>query len=153
MQKKYRPLMLLFPVMLVLTACVLPISIARIRKGDLSQYTTPLDSEVIDDICEKFELSGDRRCRPGQVVYAPDFFPVILASFERGMSTREDVRNKLGRYEYNCDKPIYVPSLDSTYYWCSYDLNGDKVFPIGIRYDVENNLDVVTGMVATIVDN
>ncbi len=142
--------------LLVLTFVVsltLGCSLARLRLGDLAQYTTPLSFETIVDICEQFDLEDDRRCQPEQVVYAPDFFPDILASFERGISTREDLQAKLGQYEYDCDKPIYVPSLDNTYYWCSYDLNGDKVFPIGIRYDVIKNQDIVSGMVGTIIDD
>ena len=137
----------------LLAGCSLPISIARMRKGDLSQYTTPLDRETIEDVCKQFELAGDRRCQPGRIVYAPDFFPAILSSFERGMSTHEEVRAKLGKYEYDCENPTYIPSLNHTYYWCSYDLNGDRVFPIRIKYEIRGNQRVVTGMVATIGDD
>ncbi len=145
----------LFPLLgiILLTSCSLPISLARIRKGDLAQYTTPLESETIHDICLKFELNEDKRCEPGQIVYAPDFFPIVLDYYSGGEFTREDVVTKLGRYEYDCEKPIYVPSLDKTYYTCSYDFNGDKVFPIGIFFDIEEYRHLVTRVIATIGDN
>lgn len=152
-QCKYRKLVFLFIVMLMLVACAAPISIARIRKGDLAQYTTPLDSETIQNICEEFELDEEIICQPDHIVYAPDFFPVILDYFREGEFTHEDVIAKLGRYEYNCEKPIYVPSLDKRYYSCAYDLNGDKVFPINVFYDIEEDRHVVTRIIATISDS
>ncbi|WP_423222634.1 hypothetical protein [Candidatus Amarolinea aalborgensis] len=130
--------------------CTLPISIARLRKPDLSKYTTPLDSDTIQDICTAFELRDNRLCTQDGPVYAPDFFPIILSTFERGVSTRDDVKAKLGRYEYGCELPTYVPSLELTYYVCSYDLNGDRVFPVVIFY-LDN--DIVWRMTGTIGDD
>ncbi len=153
MPGRYERLFVILVATFLLAGCSLPISIARIRKGDLSQYTKPLDRKTIDDVCGQFELDGDQRCVAGKVVYAPDFFSVILSSFERGESTHEDVRAKLGHYEYGCDRPTYVPSLDHTYYWCSYDLQGDRVFPIGIKYEIRGGQEIVTGIVATIGDD
>jgi hypothetical protein len=139
-------------ILVVATACGgdLPISIARLRKPDLSKYTTPLNQQTIQDICKQFDLKDDRRCSLDNQVYAPDFFPTILAAFERGRSTRDDVKAKLGRYEYGCETPTYVPSLGITYYRCSYDLNGDRVFPIVIWYRDDG---VVFRMTATIGDD
>lgn len=139
-------------VMLLLTscACTLPVSIAKLRKPDLSKYTTPLDGETIRDICTSFELEDVRLCTEGATVYAPDFFPAILSAFERGVSTQDDVRARLGRYEYGCEPPTYVPSLGVTYFVCSYDLNGDRVFPIVISYTDDG---IVLGMVGTIGDD
>ena len=128
----------------------LPISIARLRMPDLSKYTTPLDSETIRDICMNFEIKDNRLCIQDRPVYAPDFFPIILSTFERGVSTRDDVKAKLGRYEYGCEPPTYVPSLELTYYRCAYDLNGDRVFFVGIWY-LDN--DVVWRMTGTIGDD
>ena len=130
--------------------CTLPISIARLRMPDLSKYTTPLDSETIQDICMNFEIKDNRLCIQDRPVYAPDFFPIILSTFERGVSTRDDVKAKLGRYEYGCEPPTYVPRLELTYYRCAYDLNGDRVFFVGIWY-LDN--DVVWRMTGTIGDD
>ena len=130
--------------------CTLPISIARLRMPDLSKYTTPLDSETIQDICMNFEIKDNRLCTQDRPVYAPDFFPIILSTFERGVSTRDDVKAKLGRYEYGCEPPTYVPRLELTYYRCAYDLNGDRVFFVGIWY-LDN--DVVWRMTGTIGDD
>ena len=130
--------------------CTLPISIARLRMPDLSKYTTPLDSETIQDICMNFEIKDNRLCAQDRPVYAPDFFPIILSTFERGVSTRDDVKARLGRYEYGCELPIYTPSLGITSYRCAYDLNGDRVFFVGIWY-LDN--DVVWRMTGTIGDD
>ena len=130
--------------------CTLPISIARLRMPDLSKYTTSLDSETIQDICTNFEIEDDRLCMQDRPVYAPDFFPIILSTFERGVSTRDDVKAKLGRYEYGCELPTYEPSSELIYYVCSYDLNGDRVFPVVIFY-LDN--DVVWRMTGTIGDD
>ena len=130
--------------------CTLPISIARLRMPDLSKYTTPLDSETIQDICMNFEIKDNRLCTQDRPVYAPDFFPIILSTFERGVSTRDDVKAKLGRYEYGCEPPTYEPSSELTYYRCAYDLNGDRVFFVGIWY-LDN--DVVWRMTGTIGDD
>ena len=97
-----------------------------------------------------FEIKDNRLCTQNRPVYAPDFFPIILSTFERGVSTRDDVKAKLGRYEYGCEPPTYVPSLELTYYRCAYDLNGDRVFFVGIWY-LDN--DVVWRMTGTIGDD
>ena len=150
-----RLLLMLFLVSL-LGGCI---PIARLRKGDLSKYTTSLDRDTVTYVCGQFDLGDTRLCRPGNVVYAPDFFPTFLASFQRGVSTRADVAAKLGRYEYDCEEPTYYPNLDVTNYWCSYDLNGDNVFWFGVKYQVmsEDGIasmdDVVSGMVGTIGDD
>lgn len=150
MDNKWSLIMVLVLVMCIMCGCSLPISVAKLRKPDLSKYTTPLSEQTILDVCRRFDLKDDERCRPGKTVYAPDFFPVILTAFERGVSTRDDVKAKLGQYEYGCETPTYVPSLKLTYYRCRYDLNGDRVFPVVIWY--EGN-DVVSGMTATIGDD
>lgn len=133
-----------------LSGCSLPISISRLRKPDLSKYTTPLTSEVVQDICEQFAVKEAELCKQTGPVYAPDFFPMILSSFQREVSTRRDVEAKLGRYEYACEPPTYVSSLDASYYRCSYDLNGDRVFPVVMWY-YEN--DVLWQVTATIGDD
>jgi len=134
---------------------VIPVVMERSRKNDLSRYTTPLEAEVVEDICEKFLLSDDPRCEPGEVIYAPDFFPEIRRYLQggKGRLTHQDVQEKLGEYEYRCESPIYYPSLGKTYYWCSYDLNGDGVFPIDIEYEINNGQDIISRVVADIGDN
>jgi hypothetical protein len=150
MNNKWSPILVFALVVCIMCGCGLPISVAKLRKPDLAKYTTPLSAQTIQDICRRFDLKDDERCRPGKTVYAPDFFPVILAAFERGVSTRDDVKAKLGQYEYGCEMPTYVPSLKLTYYVCSYDLNGDRVFPVGIFYQ-EN--DVIWRIAATVGDD
>ena len=74
-----------------LLACIFPIILAIIpmvvewtRKSDFSLYTTPLDPKVVQDICGKFLSVDDPRCEPGEVVYAPEFFPEIRRYFQDG---------------------------------------------------------------------
>jgi hypothetical protein len=94
----------------------------------ISEVTSPLKPEVVQDICSKFGLpKDDDRCRPGATVYAPDFFPLIRESFTPGVSTYDDVQEKLGAYQYKCEKPT-KESDGTIYFVCSYDLQGDRVF-------------------------
>ena len=138
-----------------ITMAVIPVVIEWSRKSDLSGYTTPLEEEVVEDVCEKFLFSDDPRCEPDGITYAPDFFPEIRRYLHdgKGRLTHKDVQEKLGKYEYRCEDPIYYPSLNKTYYWCSYDLNGDRVFPIDVEYEINNGQDIISRVVADIGDN
>ena len=140
---------------LPITMAVIPVVVEWAQKSDLSRYTTPLKEEVVEDICEKFLSNDDPRCEPNRIIYAPDFFPEIRKYLQdgKGKMTREDVQEKLGEYEYNCEEPIYYPSLHKAYYWCSYDLSGDRVFPIDIEYEVNDGRDVISRVVVDIGDN
>jgi hypothetical protein len=100
--------------------------------------TSPLKVEVIQDLCQKFNLSDqDPRCKTGTVVYAPEFFQPIRSDFihSNGESVTYDyVQEKLGRYQYGCSSMITEHSTGVEYFSCSYDLQGDRVYPIGIFY-------------------
>ena len=87
------------------------------------------------------------------MVYAPDSFPDIFAAIEPDVSTRDDVKAKLGSCEYGCESPTHLSSLQVTYYVCRYDLKGERVFPVVIFYLVEETREVVWKMFATVADN
>ena len=60
------------------------------------QYMNPLDDAVIQDLCEKFELSPENElCETSDTLYTIDFFPVIHEYFTPGKSTYADVQERL----------------------------------------------------------
>lgn len=99
--------------------------------------TAPLRAEVIRDLCQKFNLSDKEfRCKTDAVVYAPEFFQTIRRDFihSNGETVTYDyVQEKLGRYQYECS-PMITERTGAEYFICSYDLQGDHVYPIGIFY-------------------
>jgi hypothetical protein len=107
------------------------------------EYTAPLNSKVVQDLCQKFNLGDqDPRCKPGATVYAPDFFQTIRHDFIHSNGERVNyryVQEKIGKYQYECG-PIIKESTGFEYFRCGYDLQGDRVFPIGINFDSEGNL-------------
>jgi hypothetical protein len=102
-----------------------------------SEITTPLDADVVRDICSSLGLGEEcPQCQPGEVVYAPDLFPWIRRSFPEGVATREEVDSKLGVYRYECEEPV-----ETNFGWrtlmlvtCHYDLRGDRVYPFAFTF-------------------
>ena len=131
--------------LLVIVVCVLvPVSlflllaistwIGRLKKPKIHEVTSPLEAEVVHDLCQKFDLlKDDSSCQPGAVVYAPDVFPAIIHSFEPGVTTYDDVQEKLGRYLYERE-PTTTLADGSTYFVSAYDFRGDRVFTIGFLF-------------------
>ena len=49
---------------------------AALRRPAWSEITVPVKPEVASDLCQQLAIApSDRRCQPGAVVWAPDFFP------------------------------------------------------------------------------
>lgn len=122
---------------------------------DLTQWrerTSPLDPAVVNDICQKFGLpESDDRCKPGAVVYAPDFFNTIGGTFqpENGeWATYDQVEEKLGEYKYE-EEPITKVSDGTEYFVAWYDLRGDRVYPIVIFFYSDGSL---MRIIATVTD-
>lgn len=101
------------------------------------ERTSPLNFEVIQDLCQKFILSDqDPRCKPDAVVYAPEFFQTIRKDFihSNGETVNYDyVQEKIGKYKYECSQMV-KERTGAEYFSCSYDLQGDHVYPIGIFF-------------------
>jgi hypothetical protein len=97
------------------------------------EKTSPLSQNVIQDICQKFEIPpNDSRCKPGAIVYAPDFFGDITRDFraKNGVySTYGDVQKKIGSYQFKYEPPV-TENNGLTYFVARYDLRGDRVYPI-----------------------
>lgn len=105
--------------------------------------TSPLDQAVINDLCSKFALPpNDARCRPGAVVYAPDFFGTIRDAFEPKNSPwakYDDVQEMLGQYQFRYERPV-TTGQGLTYFVAHYDLRGDRVFPITMFFYADGRL-------------
>jgi hypothetical protein len=95
--------------------------------------TEPLDSTVIKDLCSTFVLpASDPKCKPGSIVYAPDFFEDVIKTFRTHdgiYATYDDVQKKIGKYQFKFEPPV-TESDGKTYFVARYDFQGDRVFPI-----------------------
>lgn len=134
--------------LLSIPACMFLLVVASTVVGHLTrpkvyEVTTPLEEEVVQDLCQKLALAeDDPLCQVGAVVYAPDFFPAVRASFQRGVTTYEDVQEKFGEYQY--ERQSLVTQADGTaYFMCGYDFNGDRVFPVWFSFTKESILERV----------
>lgn len=114
---------------------------------DYTLHTTPLNSEVIQDVCEKFEISNDDpRCQPEAKVYAPEFFADIKAyirALPKEKANVEEVQTLLGKYEVDRD-PIITMRKDGTgYYRIFYDLRGDLVYQITVKFTKNGEIEEI----------
>jgi len=116
------------------------------------EHTTPLDPEVVADICEKFGLpEDDPRCQPGATVYAPEFFRTIGETFQPpdgDWATYSQVEEILGEYKFD-EEPITILSDGTEYFRCWYDLRGDRVYPIVISFNSDGS---IRKIIADVVD-
>lgn len=120
---------------------VIPTLVSRFARPKVHEVTSPLGAAVVQDLCQKLALpEGDPLCQPGAVVYAPDFFPAVRTSFKPGVTTYDDVQDKLGSYQYK--RGQLVTQADGiSYFVCGYDFNGDRVFPVGFFFTEEGILE------------
>jgi hypothetical protein len=108
---------------------------SRLTKPTVKEVTSPLETAVVLDLCSALAMPQDSRvCQPGAVVYAPDFFPAVRASFQPGQSTYEDVQSKLARYQYEYE-PVVTTASGYSYFRAWYDFRGDRVFPVGFIFE------------------
>lgn len=98
-------------------------------RDDFRMHTTPLAKSVVEDICSQLGIrESSDHCQSGNMVYAPDFFGEVKAYFRNlpdRDKTRDIVQDKLGAYLEYCEEPA-----TDGHYRCSYDLRGDKKYPI-----------------------
>ena len=122
---------------------MVPTIVSHLTKPKMSEVTTPLEPAVVQDLCHKLELSRDGPlCQPEAVVYAPDFFPAVRALFKPGVTTYDDIQGKLGNYQYKRE-PLITQADGTTYFTSSYDLKGDRVFPIHFFFTKEGTLEKI----------
>ncbi len=136
----------------VILACVVliiavPTIVSRITRPKVHEVTSPLEAAVVQDLCQKLALSeDDPLCRPGAVVYAPDFFPAVRASFEPGVTTYDDVQEKLGSYQYKHGSLVTLAD-GTAYFRCWYDFEGDHVFPVVFIFTDDGILERISATV------
>lgn len=111
--------------------------------SDYTRNTTPLTSEVVNDICEKFDFPAtDERCQPNAIVYAAEFFSDIedyFTALPSNLANYETVQRKLGIYlEYQT--PVVHVANGFSYFECRYDLRGDRVTSIVIWFTPEGEI-------------
>ena len=115
--------------------------VSHLTRPKVYEVTTPLEEEVVQDLCQKLALAeDDPLCQVGAIVYAPDFFPAVRASFQPGVTTYEDVQEKLGDYQYKRGQ-LVTQADGAAYFVCDYDFNGDRVFPVGFFFTDEGILE------------
>lgn len=116
----------------------------QVTRRPVHEVTTPLKAEVVQDVCQALALpETDPLCKPGAVVYAPDFFPRIHKAFKPGVTTYDEIQKKLGKYQWKCEDPVYYPSLGKTFFRCDYALNEDHVFPFSFSFTEDGVLDKI----------
>jgi len=130
----------IFAIICILLIIVIPTTVGRLTRPKIHEVSSPLETAVVQDLCQKLALAeDDPLCQPGAVVYAPDFFPAVRTTFQPGITTYDDVQEKLGDYQYK--KGQLVTQVDGTkYFVCDYDFNGDRVFPVGFFFTDEGIL-------------
>ncbi len=132
-------------VLVVLALLALDRVVPQPRVPEPSEITTPLDPSVVRDVCSSLGLGDDcPQCRPGAVVYAPDFFPAIRRAFREGRATWQEVDSRLGAYRYDCEDPVEVRRLRATLIRCKYDLRGDHVYPFAFTFTDSGVLYAIT---------
>lgn len=113
------------------------------KTPEYSELTTPLSSDVVQDLCMKLVLSPeDPRCQPGATVYAPEFFQTIkdaLKPDDAEWAGYDKVEEVLGDYQTDCELPT-KESDGKEYFTCRYDLRGDRMYPITVFFYTNGQL-------------
>jgi hypothetical protein len=117
-------------------------TINHFRRPKVHEITTPLDPAVVQDMCAKLDLRpGDKRCREGAIVYAPDFFPEIKSVFRSSdEATYDQVQELFGKYQYECEDPVYTKSTDRITFNCYYDLHTDRRYRFSFMFRDDGKL-------------
>ncbi len=117
------------------------------RAADYKSKTSPLTSEVVQDMCSKLDLPAqDWRCQPEAIVYAPEFFEDIknyLRNLPPSSSNQEEVDRLLGNYKIMCTAPQQY-RYTSVAYDCIYDIHGDNVSIIGVDFTKDGVIEHVS---------
>lgn len=100
------------------------------------EKTKPIDEQVITDLCTKFDISKEEHvCKPGEVVYGPEFYPYIVKHFCPSMNeclTVDDVEEMIGKYRYSeAAQNSLMPDESNRY---RYDFQTDHMYPLVIAF-------------------
>jgi hypothetical protein len=130
------------PVLVLLALYILYISQIP-PQDDWKERTTPLPKETRDLLCSRLGLSSnDHLCNGNKDVYALDFVRIIGDTFRpyekygiqsSEAATYDDVEKKIGKFKYECEPDVHQAD-GLTYFYCSYDLRGDREFVMTFLY-------------------
>ncbi len=99
------------------------------------EHTSPLSDSVIIDLCNKMDIPiDDPICKPGAIVYGPDFYQHIRRELLSDATNFDEVERLLGDYKISCESPQKLYD-GSSYYLCDYDIRGDRVYLISVFFD------------------
>lgn len=105
-----------------------------------ADYTEPLDSLIVQDLCGKFELDqDDPRCDSVGAVYAPEFYYEVHNLLEAGELTSYPEWDVMFHDYQRCD-PLQSRQDGSGFFWCDYDFKGDFVFRIHVTFNYDESL-------------
>ena len=141
MQKRLR---IVIGILMIVGGCISSCLLIRAygtysAQKKIRALTTPLSLETTQDLCVKLSLpKTDRRCRADTVVYAPDFYADLNRPFKYGESTYQDVQDLFGQYQYECESRERVAADGYSRFRCSYDFQGDHMFPVIFSFSLEN---------------
>lgn len=99
---------------------------------EFRERSTPISLETKQDICNKFNIpDNDTRCDPDRVVYGVKFRDEIYDYFEENQPSYAELSEVLGPHEVFCEPP----EDDDPQMICWYDLSGDDLFAIYVRFE------------------
>ena len=135
---KKNKILLISIIVVISLCCISYIVLNAINSKKPSPWTvltTPLEKSVVDDLCEKLDLTTSERNKlcDGEKVYADEFLISLRRTFPSGCSY-EMVEAKLSNYQAKTNLLEEVNYL--TVY---YDFRGDGVIMMGFLF-VDNEL-------------
>lgn len=140
------PLILAF-CLITLPYCLMALTGATLLLSDMQRSmtwkskTSPLEVDVVQDLCQKFNLpENDHRCQANATVYARDFHLTIHDAFFSDTEktvTYDDVESKLGEYKISCSEN-WPGSGNTEYFDCEYDLRGDRILRFTISFNAKD---------------
>lgn len=110
------------------------------RHPPIESVTSPLDDEVIADLCSKLEIPARTSpCSSKGPIFAEDFAPAVRDIRTLGVRTYDDVQQRLGRYQSYCEPPVRM-SDGNVSFRCFYDFRGDGVYRPGFAFQEDGTL-------------
>ena len=102
--------------------------------------TRPLNEETVLDLCLQFDLESTHKlCKPGAVVYGPDFYSLLRAKYANGDYKKfEQIDSKFGKYLDYCENE-QVEADGTVTYRCFYNFQRDGFFSFFVIYKSIDN--------------
>ena len=103
---------------------------------DSRDYTRPLDKETQKYLCDVFDISDEKKCKPKVEVYTWEFRYDLIDYIKAGnLHTNDEWDRLFGQYKDGCKySELYVMDNGTTYYKCFYDFTGDGVARVRVLF-------------------